>query len=76
MSTQVLERCDCDEPDGPCEDCDDPHGHTCMACEEKWCQLCWGELVHALMCPPGTRDECARWDRSEPVHVAPPSEEG
>lgn len=51
--------CDCDEPDGPCEACDEPHGHTCRACDYDWCQACWGGFVHADWCPVATREERA-----------------
>ena len=51
--------CDCDEPDGECEGCDDLHGHTCRACEEEWCQPCWESDAHAEFCPRDTREERA-----------------
>jgi hypothetical protein len=45
--------CDCDEPDGPCEACDDEHGHTCIVCDEEFCTQCWEGPVHIA--------ECERW---------------
>lgn len=58
----MLERlgpCDCDEPDGACEGCDDEHGHTCRACDEEWCQACWQGAAHHETCPRSTRRERA-----------------
>jgi hypothetical protein len=52
----VWKRCYCDEPDGPCEDCRDPHGHTCIVCGYEWCQECWGGELHAEYCNPEERE--------------------
>jgi hypothetical protein len=55
----ILAHCDCSAPDGPCGGCDDPHGHTCRACDEEWCQACWLLSAHHETCPAESRDERA-----------------
>lgn len=44
------EECECNEPDGGCEGCNDEHGHTCIYCDEEWCQSCWTSSVHTEPC--------------------------
>ena len=52
---KVVSACDCSEPDGICEACDDDHGHTCIVCGYDWCQACWSGEVHAEYCNPVER---------------------
>lgn len=52
----IFAPCDCSSPDGPCDGCNDPHGHTCRSCDEEWCQACWLLARHAETCPAASRD--------------------
>lgn len=46
----------CEEPDGPCEGCDEAHAHTCIVCGEDWCAACWDGVAHAEFCPKAERE--------------------
>lgn len=50
LEADETETCGCDEPDGTCEGCDDEHGHTCIACDQDWCQACWEGGAHLETC--------------------------
>jgi len=42
--------CECDEPDGYCEVCEDAHGHTCIICGCDFCGLHWEDAGHNDTC--------------------------
>jgi hypothetical protein len=50
--TDETQPCECDEPDGYCDACEDEHGHTCIICGADFCTPCWET--------PGHNDHCKR----------------
>ncbi len=57
VPVDVIEPCDCGEPDGMCEGCDDEHGHTCIVCGYDFCRECWNTERHEEQpCPRGARE--------------------
>lgn len=48
--------CECPEPDGYCDACEDAHGHTCIICGYDFCGLCWETDAH--------NDDCKREERT------------
>ena len=51
-TTEEAQPCECGEPDGYCDACDDAHGHTCIICGQDFCTPCWETDGH--------NDDCKR----------------